>query len=389
MASALVIEKGELYDPERRGVQDLLCVQGQVVSVGKNFEVDAIRKLEIEYEVIDAEGCYVFPGLVDPHQHLIGGSGEKGFSSQTPEVILLEEIEAGVTTIVGCLGVDTYTRNLPALLAKVKAFNEEGLSAFLYSGGYEVPPVTLTGSLRTDLILIPEVIGAGEIAVSDLRASQASLSDLARVVADAYVGGILSGKSGVTHFHVGPAPSGLSPIETLLTDFDVRPQSLYPTHVHRSEGTLRSAIALSRKGVFCDLDTEEQDLALWIERIVREEGDLDQFTVSSDTSFNSPSTLFSQLETILNAKLLPLERALALFTRNPARALGLSKKGQLGRGNDADLLIVEKEGFRIREVVSKGRVMMRSGRVTHEPRALANSNRKVELYGQKKGFALR
>jgi len=389
MASALVIEKGELYDPERRGVQDVLCVQGQVVSVGKNFEVDAIRKLEIEYEVIDAEGCYVMPGFIDPHQHLIGGSGEKGFSSQTPEVTVVEEIEAGVTTVVGCLGVDTYTRNLPALLAKVKAFNEEGLSAYLYSGGYTVPPATLTGSLRTDLILVPEVIGAGEIAVSDLRASQASVSDLARVVADAYVGGILSNKSGVTHFHVGPAPSGLTAIETLLTDFDVRPQSLYPTHVHRSEGCLRSAIALSRKGVFCDLDTEEQDLALWIDRIVRAEGDLDQFTVSSDASFNSPSTLFSQMATVLNAKLLPLERALALFTRNPARALGLAKKGGLGRGSDADLLIVEKETFRIREVVAKGRVMMRSGRVTHEPRALANSNRKVELYGQKKGFALR
>ena len=58
-----------------------------------------------------------------------------------------EVVTAGITTVVGCLGVDTTTKTMTGLLAKAKAFKEEGLSAYLYSGGYDVPPVTLTGTV--------------------------------------------------------------------------------------------------------------------------------------------------------------------------------------------------------------------------------------------------
>ena len=114
----------------------------------------------------------IAPGLVDPHEHLLGGSGEEGFSSQTPEIFLREIATAGVTTVVGCLGVDTTTKTMPGLLARAKALSEEGLTAFIWSGGCNVPPTTITGSLRDDLIFIDEVIGAGEVAISDNRATE-------------------------------------------------------------------------------------------------------------------------------------------------------------------------------------------------------------------------
>ena len=52
-------------------------------------------------EKIDAKGGYATPGLIDPHQHVLGGSGEKGFASQTPEISASEIAEAGITTVVG------------------------------------------------------------------------------------------------------------------------------------------------------------------------------------------------------------------------------------------------------------------------------------------------
>src|SRR4051812_33617682 len=66
---------------------------------------------------IPGRGLIAVPGFIDPHQHLIGGSGESGFASQTPEIFLQELVLAGITTVVGCLGVDTWTRTMAALLA--------------------------------------------------------------------------------------------------------------------------------------------------------------------------------------------------------------------------------------------------------------------------------
>lgn len=63
-----------------------------------------------------------------------GGSGEEGFASRTPEIQLSEIAPWGITTVVGCLGVDATTRTPTNLLARVKGLREEGLSAFLYTG---------------------------------------------------------------------------------------------------------------------------------------------------------------------------------------------------------------------------------------------------------------
>src|SRR5215212_592669 len=135
-----LIEGGELYAPQRRSRQDVLLAGGRVARIGS-----------IDQQALSATG-------------------------------------------VGCLGVYTTTKTLPGLLAKVRAFNEEGITAFMYSGGYNVPPVTLTGSVRTDMLLVAEVIGAGEIAIADARSTAPSLPELDRLVRDAYAGGLLTRK---------------------------------------------------------------------------------------------------------------------------------------------------------------------------------------------------
>jgi beta-aspartyl-dipeptidase (metallo-type) len=161
-----LIENGFVYAPEPRGVQSVLFAGDRIEKIG-GVDRRALEAAGLDLEVIDAGDCFVTPGLVDPHEHLLGGSGEEGFSSQTPEIFLREIATAGVTTVVGCLGVDTTTKTMPGLLARAKALGEEGLTAFIWSGGYNVPPTTITGSLRDDLIFIDEVIGAGEVAISD------------------------------------------------------------------------------------------------------------------------------------------------------------------------------------------------------------------------------
>ena len=221
-----LIENGDVYGPEPLGRVSVLLSSSAILKIGE-VDASALEKLGLPVEVIDASGCIVTPGFIDPHQHLLGGSGEDGFSSQTPEISASEIIAAGITTVVGCLGVDTTMKTLPGLLARAKALKEEGLSAFIWSGGYNVPPTTITDSIRSDVMFIEEVIGAGEVAISDARSTDPTAQELARLVNDAYVAGMLSKKAGVTHFHVGETETRLKLLHELIDDFHTPPQCIY------------------------------------------------------------------------------------------------------------------------------------------------------------------
>src|SRR5215213_9136874 len=258
-----LIENGEIYAPEPLGKGSVLLAQNIILKVGQ-ISRRAVESLGVECKFIDAKDCFVTPGFIDPHQHLLGGSGEAGFSTQTPEINAAEIISAGITTVVGCLGVDTTMKTMAGLLARAKALKEEGLTAFVWSGGYNVPPTTITGTIRDDIMFIEEVIGAGEIAISDERSTDPTSQELSRLVNDAYVGGLLSKKAGVTHFHVGEAESRLKLLHQLIDEFHTPPQCIYASHVERNKKLMRDAITLTRSGCFVDLDTAGEDVSEYI-----------------------------------------------------------------------------------------------------------------------------
>jgi beta-aspartyl-dipeptidase (metallo-type) len=377
-----LIENGEIYAPQPQGRSDVLLAGDRIARIGE-IERRAVEALGLELAVIDATDCLITPGLIDPHEHLTGGSGEQGFSTQTPEIFLSELISAGITTVVGCLGVDTTTKTMPALLARAKGLREEGLTAFIYTGGYNVPPTTLTGSVRKDLLFVEEVIGAGEIAVSDLRAAEPDVESLARLVTEAYIGGMLSKKAGITHFHVGDGKRRLEPLRRLLEEHEVEPSWLYPTHVERSDALMEEAVELTMRGVTVDVDTVEEDLAKWLAFYLERGGDITRLTASSDASISSPHTLYSQVrDCIINGRF-AVETVLRLVTSNTARVLKLDGKGSLAAGKDADVLVIRKGSLELREVIARGRRLMSEGEVVVTRRFLEDSNRTISLSGNK------
>lgn len=123
----------------------------------------------------------VIPGFIDGHTHMTGGGGEAGFATRVPPVPLSRFTSAGVTTAIGLLGTDDLTRNTESLIAQVYALREEGFSAYCYTGGYHLPPTTLTGSVKSDTVFVEPVIGVGEVAISDHRSSQPTLNELLKV----------------------------------------------------------------------------------------------------------------------------------------------------------------------------------------------------------------
>ena len=109
---------------------------------------------------------------------------------------LSELVNAGCTTVVGVTGTDSISRSMENLLTKVRAINEEGLTAYMWTGAYVLPAPTITGSVMRDVCLIESCIGVGEVAVADHRGSQPTVQDLERLASECRVGGMLGGKAG-------------------------------------------------------------------------------------------------------------------------------------------------------------------------------------------------
>lgn len=360
-----LIHGGDLYTPEPRGVNALLVAGSIILRVGER-DPDALRALEtLSLHVIDASGHIVVPGLIDPHEHIIGAAGEQGFGSRTEPVRVEDLLLAGITTVVGVLGADTTTRHLTSILGRVRQLRHDGITAYMLTGGYPVPTPTITGSVQDDLTLIDEVIGVGEIAISDVRSVEPPPWQMAHVVGQAMVGGSLGGKAGVSHFHVGDGDKRMRCLRLLIDELDVQPRYLYPTHINRNDGLLNEAIDLARRGSYVDMDTVEDNLGDWVCRYRERGGPMDRLTASSDygTPGAEPRKLYRNLVRTVRQSGMPLEEVLPLATANTAAALQLRGKGCIAEGADADLLVLEKDTLDIVHVIARGRHLVDEGRL--------------------------
>lgn len=371
-----LIKNGEVYTPNYLGQTSILIVNHKIVKIG---DVDEKSLQTIgNVNVVNAENKIILPGLIDPHVHLIGGGGEGGFATRTPELKLSDIISSGVTTLVGCLGTDGTTRHMTSLLAKARGLEEEGVSTYIYTGNYHVPTPTITDNVKDDIILIDKIIGAGEIAISDSRSAQPSLAEIAKLVAEARIGGLLSAKAGVTHFHVGIGKAYLSFLHQLIDDYELPPANIYATHITRSRELIDDAISLAHKGAFVDI-TADAETGQWIKYYQEEKGNMHQLTVSSDGNGSMPKfnekgemtglgilsqkTLLQQIVSSIKDYGLDISKAFKLVTENPATALKLEHKGSLDIGKDADLILLEKQALDLDTVIAKGQVMMQDNTI--------------------------
>ena len=368
----------ELYDPEPCGRMHLLVAGERVAWLGRE-----VPRIGVPAEERDLAGRRVIPGLVDCHVHLTGGGGEAGPETRVPPVALSRMTTGGVTTAVGVLGTDDAIRSPSELVAVARGLNAEGLTAHCLTGGYHLPPATVTGSVRRDLLLIDLILGVGEVAISDHRSSQPTLDELLRVAADAHVGGLMSGKAGVLHLHVGDGERGLQPVRDALDRSELPAAVFNPTHVNRRRALFEEAMALAERGCTVDITAfpvgEDDDGWSAVEAVTRYLAaglPPDRVTVSSDgggclprfdgdgrvtrMDVGSPAAPFEALRSLLACGL-PLERALPAFTANPARLLRLPRKGRLGAGADADLVVLDESGG-IASVMARGRWHVEEGR---------------------------
>ena len=114
-----IIRNAKVYQPEYAGVKDILILGDRIAAVGEHLRADFGGSLEVQE--INGEGMAAVPGFIDSHEHIMGGGGEGGFHTRTPEASLGDLVRNGITTVVGCIGTDGVGRDMTALLAKAHA----------------------------------------------------------------------------------------------------------------------------------------------------------------------------------------------------------------------------------------------------------------------------
>ncbi len=279
-----------VYAPKCLGKKDVLIGGGNILKIGTDLPAEKAY----DVTVIDGTGKILIPGLIDSHVHILGGGGEGGAKTRTPEIMLSDIIKGGVTTVVGCLGTDGCTRTMSNLLAKAKGLEEEGITTYAYTGSYQVPvrtitgnilddiilfdriigtgeiavsdhrssqpittyaytgsyqvPVrTITGNILDDIILFDRIIGTGEIAVSDHRSSQPSKEEFEKIVSATRVGGILSAKAGIVNVHMGDGKRKMELLRHILEETEIPASNILPTHINRSTVLMEEGIQYAKK----------------------------------------------------------------------------------------------------------------------------------------------
>ncbi len=365
-----LIKNADVYTPQPLGKQDILLCQGKIIAMKPEINVDFG-----EVTVIDATGLTAVPGFIDQHVHVLGGGGEGSFRSRCPELDFSQTVTNGVTTVVGMLGTDSMTRSVENLVAKTKALNEDGITAYCLTGAYEYPSPTLTGSVKKDVTFIQECIGV-KIAISDHRNSCITTQELARLAADVRQASLFSGKVGVVHMHTGKGKAGLSQVMAIVENTDVPIKHFRPTHCGNQ---FDDALKFAEMGGWVDFTTYEDASrsAAILKRALTSIENKDHITCSSDSNGSMPKwndkgemigmgvgsmkTLYSAIKALVQQENVPLKEALPLITCNVAKGLEIyPQKGCLAVNSDADIVLLDKE-LNIHSVLAKGKVMVESG----------------------------
>jgi beta-aspartyl-dipeptidase (metallo-type) len=385
-----LLRNAEVYAPEPMGRRNILIADGRIAAI---TDADIVFT-GVACTVIDLEGRMLCPGFIDNHVHVLGGGGGLGFSSRAPELQTSQIVRHGITTVIGMLGFDATSKSVAALVSKTRAFREDGLSAYCLTGAtLEHPVPTLTGAIRTDIAFVDEIIGVGELSISELGYGYDSFGKGAQYVAEAATAGLLTGrlarKSGYTCLQVPPyRDSVLKPMFEVIDRTGLPIKQFVPSHVNQTPEYMKDALAWGAKGGWVDVGANyspDNNYARAIEpsqavrQLVAGGVPLESVLVSSDGNGAPPKeergegrpkvanympigALTQVFARLCVEHRMPVEQALLPFTANVARAAGLHRKGELRVGMDADITVFDTS-LRVTDVYCMGRPMVAAGEV--------------------------
>ncbi|MEE8575221.1 MAG: dihydroorotase [Thermodesulfobacteriota bacterium] len=390
----LLIKNGRVLDPATGldGDFDIVVMNGTVASIKPTGEKGPGTENGADggWDIIDAKGKLVVPGLIDIHTHLREPGHEYKETIKTGTAAAV----AGGFTIVLCMANTEPVNDCGSVTRYIlKKAADEGACKVLPIGAVSV------GLLGKELSEMADMVEAGIVAVSDdgepivdgsLMRRALEYSRIFNIPVISHAEDPTIALSGVMNEGVVSTRLGLKGIpdaaESAMVARDITLAELTGGRLHIAHVSTKGAVELIRAaksrgvkvtaevtphhltldhGAVSEFDTNAKmnpplraidDLLSLIEAL--NDGTLDTIatdhaphsTVEKDVEFNMAAfgivgleTALSLVLSLVNSKDIDLTTAISAMTINPARAAGLEKSGAgtLKVGSPADVTIID------------------------------------------------
>jgi len=382
----LLIKNGLIYSDKNEFKKGNIKVSNQIISevslddINKSYDFDDRNE-----EIIDAEGLYVIPGLIDIHMHGCAGydfcNGTKEALDKISNHLLMRGVTsfcpASMTLSKERLGeifgiASQYDNDAGARLLGINMegpFISEGKKGaqnpdFIQKADYQmfVRLQEIAGGKIRLVSLAPEIEGATDFikrASKDVHVSLAhsecdynQAMEAFRLGAD-HVTHLYNGMNPFNHRNPGiigaASDAGNVFVEIIADGIHVSPAALRMAVKFIGEDRL---VFISDSMEACGMPDGKYELG---GLLVTKKGERAVIT-GTDTIAGSVSDLMNNVKNAVINMQIPLETAVRCATVNPAKSIGIYEKyGSISTGKYADMLMLDKE-FNIIRVIKAGKL---------------------------------
>lgn len=376
----MIIVNGSIFGEDRRFHHGSVDIRGDVIA---DINYDGVPQQQ-NYEIIDADGAYVIPGLVDIHLHGAAGCDFCDGTEDAFRTIADFELNCGVTSIVPATMTLPRERLVPIMEAIARyAEKNDAIKGITMEGPFisakkrgaqnerfiQEPNIEFFNGLQKaarglicQVTAAPEVTGAIDFIKKVSNECVVSVAHTNATYAEA-MEAFAAGANHVTHLFNAMPPFGHRETGVIGAAFDDKKVFVElicdGEHVHRT--MIRAAFQLFGANRICMISDSmsaagmpEGEYFLGGQSVIRKET---RAVLSDGTLAGAVSTLYDNFKKAVLEMRIPLEDAVTACTITPARSLGLEREcGVLAIGHRADMVLLDRD-LNIKRVIRNGRLL--------------------------------
>ncbi len=374
----MIIKNAMVYTPQH------VFAKGDIVIRGGRIVFGAAPQLD--EEIIDAEGLYALPGLLDLHFH--GAVGHDFCDASEEAIQALADFEASKGVLAICPATMTYSEEILGCIMDAAAAHKNGRGADLVGINMEGPFISpdkigaqnpkylhkadvdmfrrlqeRAGGLIKLVDMAPEEDGALDFIArcrGEVRISIAHTCTSYETAKKAFAAGashmthLYNAMPGITHREPGPIIAALedhAEVE-LITDG----VHIHPAMVRFTFNTFGAdrVVLIADSMMACGLPDGQYSLG---GQAVTVKGPRATLTEHPGVIAGSATCLYDCMRRAVLDMGVPLESAVRAASENPARSIGVdSDYGSLAAGRYGNVILADRE-LNIQKVIQKGQVI--------------------------------